>query len=66
MFWVFSLAIMNSDLTYIIDIVAGKIDWKFEARVIHLWKVPNMKNMDEDVAIEFLLLDEKVWDLLIL
>lgn len=51
---------MDTKLSYLDEIAPGKIDWKFQARIIHLWNVPNMKNREEVQSIEMLLLDEKV------
>lgn len=45
---------------FIAEIAPGKVDWKFQARVIRLWTVPNMKNNDEINSLEMLLLDEHV------
>lgn len=56
----FCVCSMNPNISSIDEIVPGKVDWCFRARVVHLWRVPNIKNTDEVNGIEFLLLDEKV------
>lgn len=60
LFFPFRFFSMDTNITPVDEIVPGKIDWCIRARVVHLWKVPNNKNRDEVIGIEFLLLDEKV------
>jgi hypothetical protein len=47
-------------LTPVSAIVAGRINIKFQARVIHLWTVQDFNNPTEDIGIHMLLIDDKV------
>jgi len=47
-------------LTPVSAIVAGRINIKFQARVIHLWTVQDFTRPAEDISIHMLLIDEKV------
>jgi hypothetical protein len=47
-------------LTPVSAIVAGRINIKFQARVIHLWTVQDFNRPTEDISIHMLLIDDKV------
>lgn len=51
---------MAARIHLISDIVAGKVNWRLEVRVIRLWTLPEYNNPLAVNSIEMILLDENV------
>lgn len=47
-------------MAFLADVVAGKIDWSVDVRVIRLWVVPDHRDKQIANSLEMVLLDEKV------
>lgn len=51
---------MDSQVSNIHEIKAGRVDWKLRVRVTNLWTIVNKNNPLDKDKIEMLLIDEKV------
>lgn len=51
---------MAGRLTFVNDIVSGRIDWKIVVRVIRLWNIPDFKYPNTINTVEMILVDQKV------
>lgn len=51
---------METNVSLIGDIVAGKVNWRLKVRVINLWTVPNRNFPHEINTLEMIFLDEQV------